>query len=158
MLDNVMHSYFECGREFKMNKTSKLSKKLFKIVVCTLVLTMFASTGVFAKSYTNKYVYGNAYSVVADGSFDNSSNYMTVTLTHIYKADGTESDYSKVKSDVLDGSGNQISTSTGVLLYLDEGTIISLKQQYSSGTRMKLRMKGNDSSLDCIVNFSAPLS
>jgi hypothetical protein len=136
----------------------KISQKFAKIMVGALLLTTVIPTVASAQSYFNKYVNGSTYTVVASGSFDNSSNYVTVTVTEILTAEGAASNYKKVKSDVLDSSGNQISSSTDVELDLGSAKNIMLKQTYPSGKSMKLRMKGNTSSLDCQVTFSAPIS
>lgn len=131
-----------------------------RAAVLLMAITMLASSmGVFAQSYSNKYVYGSKYTVVADGKNDNNgANFVTVTLSDIYKDDGSESNYSRVRADVLNGSGNQISTNTNVAVDLNKTTTIMLNQTYASGAAMKLRMKGNDSSKDCIVTFAASIS
>ena len=135
-----------------------ISGRFTKLVISALLCTAIIPTVAFAKTYFNVNVYGNRYTVAAEGTKDDQSNFITVTVTDIYKADGSASDYKKVKADVLDNSGNQISNSTDNVLDLDEAELVMLRQVYASGTRIKLRMKGNTSSLDCKVTFTAPIS
>lgn len=137
-----------------------LKKRRTKMGIALMALVILtASVTAFAKSYIHVYVYGSTYTVVADGKNDNNgANFVTVTLTEILKSDYATSDYSKVRGDVLDSSGNQISINTDVSIDLNQATNIILKQNYPSTTSMKLRMKGNKSSLDCIVTFTASIS
>lgn len=133
-------------------------KKLKKgIVLMTTFVILTSSMMVFAKAYTNKYVYGEKYVVVADGESTNAASYLAVTVDEIYKSDGTDSNYSKVKADVLSNAGNQISVSTDNVLRKGEVVNIPLLIFYGAGADMKLRMKGNVSSLDCIVDFTAAI-
>lgn len=144
--------------EKKRTKTMSKTKKITSIIVTAMVMVTILTTAAFAQSYANKYVYGNAYTVVANGGFsDGGANYLTTTVGEIYKADGTSSNYSRVRGDVLNSSGNQISVSTNVALDLDTPTLIMLNQNYAAGTIMKLRMKGNVNSLDCIVDFTTAI-
>ena len=135
-------------------------KRIMKIAVLSLALTMLTSSMMaFAQTYKNKYVYGSAYTVVADGTNDDcSTSYVTVKIDKIYKSTGEDSNYTKVKADIIGTKGSQISTESGVVLRLGETTNIKLNMMYGAGSKMKLRMKGNNSSLDCIVDFTAAIS
>lgn len=136
-----------------------LKKRWVKVSVILMVLAiMTSSVAVYAESYCNVYVYGARYTVVADGQSEHSGNFVTVTVTNIYKADGSESEYSKVRGDVVDENGNQISVNTDELIELYTARNIILSQVYARGSKMKLRMKGNKSNLDCIVTFAASIS
>lgn len=136
-----------------------LKKGKIKIAVLFIALSVMSSSVVaFAQSYRNKYVYGAMYTVVVDGTTDNDANFVTVSLTEIKKADGSTSNYKQVRGDVLDSAGNQISEKTNISIPKQETTTIILDKPYVRGTEMKLRMKGNDSSLDCIVTFAASIS
>lgn len=95
---------------------------------------------------------------MAEGTTDNTGNFVTVTVINIKKSDGSASSYSKVRADVIDDDGNQISTDTNVPLSVQQAETIYLKQIYWSGAYMKLRMKGNNNNLDCIVDFSASIT
>ena len=142
-----------------MNICKMKTATIAKITVSFLALMILTSSVVsFAQTYKNKYVYGSDYTVVADGKSDNSAQYLTVTVNKINKADGDPSSYTKVKADVLNSSGSQISTNTNIVLRLGEATSIPLNKKYASGTAMKLRMKGNNSCLDCIVDFATAIS
>ena len=138
--------------------TTKRSNKIIAAVAFALIVCTLLCMNVFAKLYGPIYVYGDRYTVVASGTADNTGSYLSVTVNNIYKADGSNSNYSTVKADVLNSSGSQISSNTNVALSLGTATNISLIQSYNSGTSMRLRMKGNMSSLDCQVKFTAALS
>ena len=81
-----------------------------------------------------------------------------MVLADIWKADGSESNYRKVLADVCNEYGDQMSTLTEHTVRLGEATMIYLLQVYPAGTRVRLRMKGNNESLDCIVSFTASIS
>lgn len=50
-------------------------------VIALLILTF--SISAFAQTYQNVYVYGGSYKVVADGTTDNTGNFVTVTVINI---------------------------------------------------------------------------
>lgn len=135
-------------------------KRVISFITMTVILSLLTSSIVVcAQSYRDKYVYGDRYTVVAEGTNDdNEVGYVTVTVTKIDKADGSDSNYSKVKADIIGKSGDQYSIETDNILKLGESTNIPLMYAYPSGNYMRLRMKGNISSLDCIVNFNAAIS
>ncbi len=136
-----------------------LKRKRIKVGIAAMALIILTSSmAAFAQSYTDVYVFGSQYTVAADGESENTANYVVVVLTDIYKADGTSSNYSKVKGDVVNTSGDQISTKTDCPITVQETTTIMLSHVFARGTKMKLRLKGNNSTLDCIVNFSASIS
>lgn len=136
-----------------------MKSKIGLTVLTIMFVLLTSSIIVLAQTYQNKTVYGDRYTVVADGTNDdNCVGYVTVCVTEIYKSDGTDSNYSKVRSDIVGWSGEQLSTSTDIVLKKGESTNIPLIFTYASGTRMRLRMKGNISSLDCIVNFNAAIT
>lgn len=136
-------------------------RKKCRVKVVVLLMAFFILTSsvvAYAQSYTNMYVYGNEFKVMVDGTTDNSSNFVTVTLTDIYKADGSSSNYAKVRAKIYDGNNDKISVGSDVAVEKQKTTTILLIREYTSQTRMKLLMKGNNSSLDCIVNFAASIS
>lgn len=136
-----------------------MKKGKAKVIILMMALFVLTSSMVVsAQSYANKYVYGDRFSVVVDGTTDNSANFVTVTLTEIRKSDGEPSNYSKVRAKVYDSNNNQISVSNNVEVVKQQTATILLTYMYSSGTQMKLLMKGNNSSLDCIVDFAASIS
>lgn len=132
-------------------------KKITKTILAVCVMTMLMSVVVYAKTFYYKDVYGAYYSVVAEGECDNDGNYLTVTVVNIYKEDGSNSSYTKVKADILDAMSSQLSYKTDTVLEKGKAGNIMLVQSMPSGTYMALRMKGNNSNLNCIVDFSAAL-
>lgn len=132
--------------------------RIKKLVVIMAFTLLTSSMVVCAQSYTNKKVYGDRYVVVVDGKSVNLASHLTVTIDEIYEADGSDSNYEKVKADVLNKDSDQISVNTDNTLKKGEAVNIPLVQNYGSGITMKLRMKGNVSFLDCIVDFTAALS
>ena len=137
-------------------KKKNVLKKLLCFMAVVALLT--PSTVAFAQNYSKVYVNGNSYGVVADGTMDDGCNYITVVLTEILKADGSESNYKKVLADVCNTYGDQMSILTDNTVRLDEATTIPLMQVYPAGTRVRLRMMGNNVFLDCIVSFSASIT
>lgn len=137
-------------------KKKNVLKRLLCLMAVVALLT--PSTVAFAQNYSDVYVNGNSYGVVAEGTMDDGCNYITVVLTEIMKADGSESNYKKVLADVCDADGNQISILTDNVVKLQKATLIPLMQTYPAGTRVKLRMMGNNIFLDCIVSFSASIT
>jgi len=135
-------------------------KSFLKRLLCLMAVTalLAPSTVAFAQTYSHVYVYGTRYNVVADGTMDDSCNYITVVLADIWKADGSESNYRKVLADVCNEYGDQMSVLTDNTVKLDEAKIIYLLQVYPAGTRVRLRMKGNNEFLDCIVTFTASIT
>ncbi len=135
-----------------------VKRKAKAVILLMALFILTSSVVVFAQSYSNKYVYGDQFTVIVDGTTDNDSNFVTVTLTDIYKADGASSNYSRVRAKVYDANNDKISVGSDVVVEKQKTTTILLIYSYPSGTRMKLLMKGNNSSLDCIVNFAASIS
>lgn len=83
---------------------------------------------------------------------------MTVTVDRIRKADGSSSSYSTILTDIIESSGDQISENANYAIKLKTASNIPLYQSFSEDTWMKLRMKGNEPTLDCIVDFTASLT
>lgn len=138
-----------------------MSKKR-KITVSGIlsVLLIAASVKVtFASAYYNEYVYGERYRVVASGTSDNGEEpYIMVSVSKINKSDGTGSTYKTILTDVLRESGDQISKYANYPIYLNSPINIPLYKSFPEGMLMRFRMKGNDSTLDCIVDFTVSLT
>lgn len=136
-----------------------MKKSKAKIIISLLALIVLTSSIVVsAQSYADKYIYGDRFTVIVDGTTDNSGNFVTVTLTELRKADGSASNYSKIRAKIYDSNNDRISVGSDVEVVKQKTTTILLTYMYASGTRMKLLMKGNNSSLDCIADFAASIS
>lgn len=137
-----------------------LKKRKITVSGILSVLLIAASMQVtFANVYTDQYIHGKRYRVVAEGISDNGRlPYVTVTVDRIRKADGSSSSYSTILTDIIESSGDQISENANYAIKLKTASNIPLYQSFSEDTWMKLRMKGNEPTLDCIVDFTASLT
>lgn len=135
-----------------------LKKKITISGVLSILLILSSVLVTFAQNYNKVYVYGARYTVAAAGTSENTADYLTVTVTKIYKENGDDSTYGRVLGEVMNDSGDQISTVLGVPLDVQVPTNIELIEQFDARTPMKIRMKGNKPYLDCQVDFTAALA
>ena len=136
-------------------KKKNILKKLLCLMAVVALLT--PSVAAFAMTCTDVYLAGNRYTVVAYGNLPDASGYVLVEIHDIRTDNNKNSLYRKVRGDVLDEWGHQLSASSDVSLVKGDITAIPLAYRYPEGTAVKLRMKGNTSFLDCFVDFTVEL-
>lgn len=131
--------------------------KKMGILLVTVLMLLGADSTVFATVvyngpitiFTRQYVDSNQWTYVCDSSSTNKSKYLEVKIAAIYKADGSDSNYKKVKMYCAAGSlvvGSE-TISIGDTKFYDVPSGYN-----AAGTINKLFAMGNDPSLDCQIS------
>lgn len=131
--------------------------KKMGILLVTVLMLLGADSTVFATVVYNgpitmfgkQYVDSNEWTYVCDSSRTTTSTSLEVQITNIYKADGSDSNYKKVK--VFCAAGSLVVGSDTVSLN-DPKSYIVPSGYNAAGTINKMFAMGNDPSLDCQIS------
>lgn len=127
-----------------------MKTKLRTVVLTLCLVVLMASMAVSVLGtelvFTKAFVDSNQYTLVTGGYKETRSKTAEIYITEIYKADGSDSTYSRVYVRAT-GNGSKI------LVYKGEHTDITLPSDYWEANRyVALYMMGRDPSLDCRVS------
>lgn len=137
----------------------KKTRKFGTMLVMALMLTFVLSNVVYAAviqngtdvKFTKHFIDSNKYTTVATGSKVNAGKTLHVTVTHIYDDEGTEKDFwSKTRWKVYDDAGGVFSDEH--ILEKGQYTGITLEEKVTSSDEIKVKAKGNTSSLDAKIS------
>lgn len=127
-----------------MKKRLKLISSAFLVLalVCSIVITAFATDTTF----TQRYVDSNTFTQVVSLRKSATSDRATLTLSNIYKADGSTSNYQYILAKA---------TNQGSTISVRKGTTrdLSIPEGYRAvGSLIVLYARGNNPSLDCRIS------
>lgn len=131
--------------------------KKMGILLVTVLMLLGADSTVFASVvhngsitiFTRQYVDSNQWTYVCDSSSTDKSKYLQVKIAAIYKADGSDSNYKKVK--IYCAAGNYVVGSETI--GINDSKFYDVPSDYNAaGTINKLFAMGNDPSLDCQIS------
>lgn len=133
--------------------------KKMGILLVTVLMLLGADSTVFATvvyngpiaMFAKEYVDSNEWTYICYSIRSSKATDLEVKITNIYKADGSDSNYKKVKV-YCSGGGYDFSTKTAPL---NITVSYDVPVNYgASGTTYKLYAMGNDPSLDCQITGS----
>lgn len=126
---------------------SKIKKVLCLVVALTLSVSIL-SMGVSATEYkfTKLKIYGNKF-VTCRTDKVTTDNKVNIRVDTIYKADGSSSDYSKIKIGLFNGA-TQVKSDSAITK--GKTYNIEVEKKYQT-TAISLNLKGNTTSLDAKV-------
>ncbi|MDE7425247.1 MAG: hypothetical protein K2N51_16425 [Lachnospiraceae bacterium] len=123
------------------------------VLVSTNVMAAKAS-GMVSTPFTKAKVDSNEYTTVAKVTKKVNYEYAYVTIDNIYKADGSDSKYKRIKGRINYYQGGKWHKS-GAEKTITKGdeTIFEISEAgRNAGTILRFRAMGNDPSLDCKVS------
>lgn len=132
------------------------NNKLKKLMVGAVVIaSITGSVNVDAVATQFRYVYvdSNEFTKVASCSKGTDKSSIAVDLYDIYKADGSESDYKKIKARFRSNGSNVLDNKNEVTIRKDKDSVYKLKSEYRRpGVCINFRAMGNDPALDCKIS------
>lgn len=143
-----------------MIKRSKVKDLLKKAVVGVCVAGVLVSTNIMAAtvsdgvstSYTKVKVDSNEYTTIAKVTKEKKYEYAYVTISNIYKADGSTSNYQQIKGKVVFNDAGTWKICEEKVVKKDTETKFILKNNAKyEGVTLRFRAMGNNPSLDCKV-------
>lgn len=118
------------------------------IIALALACSMFATAFASDTTFTKKYVDSNTYTQITSLCKDRSTDYATVTVSNIYKANGSASTYTTVYAKATDYS-------TVKTVYKGTPCNLPIPTSYrGAGHWISLYAKNTNSSLDCMISGS----
>lgn len=131
-----------------------MKKIITKVASLALVTALISSSTVFAASsaFNNKKVDSNELTFITSCTKKTEYNEVYVKITQIYKADGSKSDYKKVKAKFTSG-GSVCTTSSSYTANKGSECTATLKDAYrKKGKTTTFYSMGNNPSLDCKID------
>jgi hypothetical protein len=124
-----------------------MKKKLIILITITALFVSVFSISAYASELqiSKKYVDSNSYTFVGNAARSSATyNYATVKITALYNADGTSSNYQRLRVRI--GGGGE----SGWVLVKGTSYDLNMPTTYRpTGTIVPYFCKGNDPALDC---------
>lgn len=140
-----------------MIKRSKVKDLLKKAVVGVCVAGVLVSTNAMASTkvtaaFSKVKVDSNEYTTIAKVTKQIDYEYAYVTISDIYKADGSASNYQQIKGKVVFNDAGTWKICEEKVVKKDTETKFILKNNAKyEGVTLRFRAMGNNPSLDCKV-------
>ena len=130
--------------------------KIKKVMVSAIVIvSITGSIGADAVATGFKYAYvdSNQYTKVTSYTKVSEKKAIGVMLNNIYKADGSSSDYKKIKAKFRSGGCNVLDNKNEVTICKNENNVYLLKSKYRCpGVSITFSAMGNNPALDCQIS------
>lgn len=121
-----------------------------KVIATSMCTALLCGTVALAaeSSFTKDFVSCFSYGLVTSAQKSTAGSKAAVLITNMYKADGSSSDYKKLKVQL----GSNASQASEVTVTKGTTYDITLKSAQEKGKWLHMFAKGNNPSLDCKVS------